>query len=129
MMTVHAERRLTVAVAGVELELPVLLAPPAALGVASSNLDSWAMPPPLLDSLAARAAESAEILVIEGVMGLFDGAPGGAPGNGATAELVIQPFCPRVSGTIACHYGPHVIEGKPTTAQGHLRPEHRKRRS
>ena len=56
----------------------------AAIGTPSVNLDSWAMPPALLDALAAQATERADILVIEGVMGLFDGAAGR---RGATAEL------------------------------------------
>lgn len=59
----------------------------AATGAAAVNLDSWAMPPPLLDALAARAADGTELLVIEGVMGLFDGVAG-APGRcGTTADL------------------------------------------
>lgn len=59
----------------------------AATGAASVNLDSWAMAPALLDALAAQAAQDAEIFVIEGVMGLFDGAPGAAGRRGATADL------------------------------------------
>ncbi len=59
----------------------------AATGFASVNLDSWAMSKKLLDALAARAANGAEIFVIEGVMGLFDGAPGLAGRSGATADL------------------------------------------
>jgi cobyrinic acid a,c-diamide synthase len=59
----------------------------AATGAPSVNLDSWAMAPELLDVLAAQAAADAEILVIEGVMGLFDGAPGAAGRRGATADL------------------------------------------
>jgi cobyrinic acid a,c-diamide synthase len=59
----------------------------AATGAPSINLDSWAMPPALLDALAAQAAEHAELLLIEGVMGLFDGV-GGLPGRrGSTADL------------------------------------------
>src|SRR6202034_1121265 len=46
----------------------------AVTGAPSINLDSWAMPERLLDSLAAQAADGADIVVIEGVMGLFDGA-------------------------------------------------------
>jgi cobyrinic acid a,c-diamide synthase len=59
----------------------------AATGAATVNLDSWAMEPAMLDSLAARAAGDADILIIEGVMGLFDGAPGEAGRRGATADL------------------------------------------
>jgi cobyrinic acid a,c-diamide synthase len=59
----------------------------AAAGAPSVNLDSWAMPPALLDAMATRATEAADIFVVEGVMGLFDGA-GGAPGRrGTTADL------------------------------------------
>ena len=50
----------------------------AAVGAPSVNLDSWAMPPGLLDALAARAADDADIFIIEGVMGLFDGTPSSA---------------------------------------------------
>jgi cobyrinic acid a,c-diamide synthase len=56
-------------------------------GTAVVNLDSWAMPAPLLDLLAARASDNADIFVIEGVMGLFDGAAGNAGRRGATADL------------------------------------------
>jgi cobyrinic acid a,c-diamide synthase len=62
----------------------------AATGAPSFNLDSWAMPPPLLDALAAEAAHGAEILVIEGVMGLFDGVPGLPGRSGATADLAAR---------------------------------------
>ncbi len=59
----------------------------AAIGAPSLNLDSWAMPRPLLDVLAAQAADAADIFIIEGVMGLFDGASGVAGQCGATADL------------------------------------------
>src|SRR5712671_5967035 len=61
-----------------------------ATGAPSCNLDSWAMPPALLDQIAAKAASSADILVIEGVMGLFDGIPGLPGGSGATADLAVR---------------------------------------
>lgn len=61
----------------------------AASGSPSANLDTWAMPAAVLDSLVARAASAAEFLVIEGAMGLFDGAP--IPGRGgATADLAAR---------------------------------------
>jgi cobyrinic acid a,c-diamide synthase len=59
----------------------------AATGTTSVNLDSWAMPPELLDTLAAEAARAAALLVIEGVMGLFDGVPGPPGRGGTTADL------------------------------------------
>src|ERR1700719_2635593 len=59
----------------------------AATGAASVNLDSWAMPRPLLESLAADAAANAEIFMIEGVMGLFDGVAGSPGKCGTSADL------------------------------------------
>ena len=59
----------------------------AATGAPSINLDSWAMAPEILDTLAARQTEGTDLLVIEGVMGLFDGAAGPAGRRGATADL------------------------------------------
>jgi cobyrinic acid a,c-diamide synthase len=62
----------------------------AATGAPSVNLDSWAMAPPLLDALVREASQAAEILVIEGVMGLFDGVAGPPGRNGATADLAVR---------------------------------------
>ena len=62
----------------------------AATGQGSVNLDSWAMPPEFLDVLAERTARDADMLVIEGVMGLFDGLAGPAGRRGATADLAIR---------------------------------------
>ena len=59
----------------------------AAAGVAGFNLDSWAMPPPLLDALVSEGARDCNMLVIEGVMGLFDGVPGPEGRTGAVADL------------------------------------------
>jgi cobyrinic acid a,c-diamide synthase len=53
----------------------------AASGRPCINLDPWAMRP---ETLAALAQESADLLIVEGVMGLFDGA---ADGTGSTADL------------------------------------------
>lgn len=62
----------------------------AATGAPALNLDSWAMPPPLLDALAAETADGADMFVIEGVMGLFDGIPGEQGRTGATADLAAR---------------------------------------
>jgi len=59
----------------------------AATAAPSVNLDSWAMSRSLLDAMAAQAATGANIFVIEGVMGLFDGTNGAAGQRGATADL------------------------------------------
>ncbi len=54
------------------------------------NLDSWAMAPALLDVVMAEAAIGADIVVVEGAMGLFDGVAG-APGRcGTTADLAMH---------------------------------------
>jgi cobyrinic acid a,c-diamide synthase len=54
------------------------------------NLDTWAMPPALIDALIADAARDAELLVIEGAMGLFDGVPGTPGRSGAAADLAAR---------------------------------------
>ena len=62
----------------------------AASGSNSVNLDSWAMPPDLLDELLAKAARDPEIVVVEGAMGLFDGVPSDAGRTGAAADLAAR---------------------------------------
>ncbi|MEX0287081.1 MAG: cobyrinate a,c-diamide synthase [Paracoccaceae bacterium] len=58
----------------------------AATGRASFNLDSWAMNPDLLATIAGETT-GADIVVAEGSMGLFDGvAKPGATGHGTSAE-------------------------------------------
>src|SRR5260370_17303310 len=66
----------------------------AASGAASINLDSWAMPPGLLDALTGEAAQTAELLIIEGVMGLFDGVVGAPGRTGSTPDLATHPVLP-----------------------------------
>jgi cobyrinic acid a,c-diamide synthase len=51
------------------------------------NLDSWAMPPTLLDGLMQTASEGAELILIEGAMGLFDGLDGTPGRSGSAADL------------------------------------------
>ncbi|TDQ78504.1 hydrogenobyrinic acid a,c-diamide synthase (glutamine-hydrolysing) /cobyrinate a,c-diamide synthase [Dongia mobilis] len=60
----------------------------AATGKPCFNLDIWAMRREGLDGLLARQASRGDLVVVEGVMGLFDGIPGfSARENGSTAEL------------------------------------------
>lgn len=56
----------------------------AASGRACLNLDPWAMDPRQIKGLAQELGRGAELVIIEGVMGLFDG-PRGA--KGSTADL------------------------------------------
>jgi cobyrinic acid a,c-diamide synthase len=56
----------------------------AASGRPALNLDPWAMRPATLAGLVERLGQQADIVVGEGVMGLFDGA---ADGTGSTADL------------------------------------------
>jgi cobyrinic acid a,c-diamide synthase len=55
----------------------------AASGQPGTNLDSWAMPPPLIDGLAHGAG----LLIVESAMGLFDGVAAPPGRTGASADL------------------------------------------
>jgi cobyrinic acid a,c-diamide synthase len=61
---------------------PAFLA--AAAGSPALNLDPWAMSPQTLNGLATGHGEGHDLVLIEGVMGLFDGA---ISGGGSTADL------------------------------------------
>jgi len=72
----------------------------AATGRPSVNLDSWAMAPDLLDTLIHRVGQGVDLVVCEGLMGLFDGVPAadGFPafGSGATADIAARTGWPVV---------------------------------
>ena len=60
-----------------------------ATGRPGQNLDSWICGPQAMAPLLAKAASGADIVVVEGVMGLFDGAswsPGSAPASDAAGS-------------------------------------------
>jgi cobyrinic acid a,c-diamide synthase len=57
----------------------------AATGRPGCNLDSWAMPPALLDALAGAGGDG--LLLVEGAMGLFDGIAAPPGRSGAAADL------------------------------------------
>ncbi|MFP6758259.1 MAG: cobyrinate a,c-diamide synthase [Alphaproteobacteria bacterium] len=65
----------------------------AASGRVCVNLDPWAMRPAIIESLIADAANGADLVIGEGVMGLFDGA---ADGTGSTADLAARLGIPVV---------------------------------
>lgn len=58
----------------------------AATATPSHNLDTWMQPQAALRALFARSARKADVVVVEGAMGLFDGR-GGADESGSTAHL------------------------------------------
>ncbi len=59
----------------------------AATGRPSFNLDAWAMDEALITHLADRAAERADLVIAEGAMGLFDGAPPLDFASGAASDI------------------------------------------
>jgi cobyrinic acid a,c-diamide synthase len=61
------------------------------------NLDGWAMRPATLARLMRQATRDAELLIVEGVMGLFDGVLGDdALSPGSTAEIAARTRLPVV---------------------------------
>jgi cobyrinic acid a,c-diamide synthase len=59
----------------------------AASGREGVNLDSWAMAPKLLATLAAQTARRAELALCEASMGLFDGVPAESGRTGTSADV------------------------------------------
>ncbi|MBV9356635.1 MAG: cobyrinate a,c-diamide synthase [Chloroflexi bacterium] len=78
-----------------------------ACGRPPRNLDPWLCGPELMPSLAVRAAQGAELLIVEGLMGLFDGAADGTPSSTAdVARLLDAPVllvvdCSAQAGSVA----------------------------
>ena len=78
----------------------------AACGSPAINLDPWAMRPDLITALASRAAEGGKMLIVEGMMGLYDAS---ADGKGSTADLaamlqlpvILVVDCARMSHSVA----------------------------
>jgi cobyrinic acid a,c-diamide synthase len=58
----------------------------AMTGAVSRNLDGWMLPEATNRALFAQAAGKADVAVVEGVMGLFDGYDGGSEA-GSTAQM------------------------------------------
>ena len=62
-------------------------------GRSAVNLDAWAMQPERLRAIAADRAAGADLLLVEGAMGLFDGA---ADGRGSTGDVAAALHLPVV---------------------------------
>ncbi len=54
------------------------------------NLDAWMSGADLIPALAGRAAKAADLLIVEGVMGLFDGAADGTPSSTADVAVLLD---------------------------------------
>lgn len=65
----------------------------AASGRDCVNLDPWAMRPDLIRALFARLADDRDLVLVEAMMGLFDGA---ADGSGSAADLAAMLGLPVV---------------------------------
>ena len=59
----------------------------AACGRESVNLDSWAMSPTVMATLARRASLGCNLVVCEALMGLFDGVPSEPGRSGSSADV------------------------------------------
>ncbi|KAB2954190.1 cobyrinate a,c-diamide synthase [Heliorestis acidaminivorans] len=74
-------------------------------GRSCSNLDSWLMDRPTIERLYKRALEGADLALLEGVMGLYDGAagekPGGAGSSASLAKMLQVPIILVVDGSSA----------------------------
>ncbi|MFA7430404.1 MAG: cobyrinate a,c-diamide synthase [Rhodospirillaceae bacterium] len=68
----------------------------AATGRPGMNLESWAMPPELVAHLAALQSDGADLMVVEGSMGLFDGVTGTPRRTGAGADIAAALGAPVV---------------------------------
>lgn len=67
----------------------------AVTGRSSRNLDSWMLAPDVVKNVFSQAASDADISVIEGVMGLYDGRDP-LTNEGSTAEISVLLECPVV---------------------------------
>ena len=78
-----------------------------ACGRPPRNLDPWLCGVEAIAPLAARAGDGADLLVIEGVMGLFDGAADGVPSSTAdvarmlAAPVILVVDASAMSGSVA----------------------------
>jgi cobyrinic acid a,c-diamide synthase len=68
-----------------------------ATGRPSLNLDTWAMRPALLDALRAHLESAADLVIGEGMMGLFDGGRAQPPyADGSTASVAARTGWPVI---------------------------------
>ncbi len=83
----------------------------AASGRACFNLDPWAMRPEFIRSLVSLACADDALLIVEGVMGLFDGAEGGGGSTADLAELLGLPVVLVVDAGAQAQSAAAVVKG------------------
>ncbi len=90
-----------------------------ACGRPPRNLDSWLCGPGAIPGLAGRAAAGAGLLVVEGVMGLFDGAADNTPSSTAdVARLLDAPVVLVVDASAMSTSAAAVVHGFATFDPG-----------
>ncbi len=91
----------------------------AACGRPPRNLDAWLCGPETIPALAGRAAAGARLLVVEGVMGLFDGAADNTPSSTAdVARLLDAPVVLVVDAAAMSTSAAAVVHGFATFEPG-----------
>ncbi len=90
----------------------------AASGRPAINLDPWAMDAERLASLASAHSSGADVLVIEGVMGLYDGGRGGGGSTAALAQILKLPVIVIVDGQGTAQTTAAVVSGLAGRATG-----------
>ena len=90
----------------------------AASGSPAINLDPWAMPPETIERRLALQGEGADIVIVEGVMGLFDGGKEGIGSTASLARLTGLPVLLVVGGHGVAQTAAAVAEGCARLAEG-----------
>ncbi len=90
----------------------------AASGAPAINLDPWAMRPETVTARLARLANGADLVVVEGVMGLFDGGSGGAGSTASLAALTSLPVVLVIGAHSLAQSAAAVAEGCARLADG-----------
>jgi cobyrinic acid a,c-diamide synthase len=90
----------------------------AASGSPAVNLDPWAMAPEVLRARLIRQAAESDLILVEGVMGLYDGGPDGAGSTASLAALAGLPVVLVVSAEGSAQTVAAVAEGCARMAEG-----------
>ncbi len=90
----------------------------AASGRTAVNLDPWAMGNARLQALTESQAAGADMLIVEGVMGLYDGGTGGAGSTASLAKALGLPVLLIVDGQGTAQTAAAVADGLARQADG-----------